>query len=202
MSLEQIKNSGILELYVMGDLNNHEMEEVEKSIELYPVLKQEIYSIELAFESYARAHAVAPAPDVKPMLRAVADYTLRLENGEAPENPPSISLESKIEDYKSWLDRANLQEPEGYDSMFGHIIGSSEEKTTLIVWLKDGAPDETHTDEYEKFLIVEGTCNITIEEEVHSLKAGDVLMIPLFVNHRVEVTSSIPCKIILERAAA
>jgi hypothetical protein len=34
------------------------------------------------------------------------------------------------------------------------------------------------------------------------LKAGDVLIIPLYKTHFVEVTSDIPCKLILQRAAA
>lgn len=202
MLLEEIMESGLLEFYVIGDLSDQEISEVENAIDKYPALKEEIRTIELALEKYAQAHAVETAAAAKPMLIAVARYTKRMESGEKPSNPPSITENSTIEDYKEWLDREDLQEPDEYDSMHGHIIGATEEKTTLIVWLKDGAPDETHTDEYEKFLVVEGTCDITIGDDVHSLVAGDTLMIPLHINHRVEVTSTIPCKIILERAAA
>ena len=34
------------------------------------------------------------------------------------------------------------------------------------------------------------------------LKAGDTVVIPLHISHRVEVTSDTPCKVILERKAA
>ena len=61
---------------------------------------------------------------------------------------------------------------------------------------------EVHHDEYEKFLIVEGTCTITIGDEVHNLVPGNFLSIPLYKNHTVTVTSLIPCKIILQRIAA
>jgi mannose-6-phosphate isomerase-like protein (cupin superfamily) len=64
------------------------------------------------------------------------------------------------------------------------------------------SPAEIHHDEYERFLIVEGTCDITIEKKVHHLKSGDFLAIPLFANHTVKVTSNIPCKAILQRVAA
>lgn len=201
-SVEQILASGLLELYVIGDLSDQDSSLVEAKLIEFPALKKELHNIELSLEQYAFANAVEPDPTLKGMTIAVANYTTRLESGEAAVNPPSLHEGSKISDFEQWLDRPNMQEPEEYDSMYGRIIGSNEEKTTLIVWLKDGAPDETHTDELEKFLIVEGTCDITIGDKVHSLKAGDFLSIPLHINHNVRVTSTTRCKVILERAAA
>jgi mannose-6-phosphate isomerase-like protein (cupin superfamily) len=74
--------------------------------------------------------------------------------------------------------------------------------TTAVVWLEHGAPPETHTNELEKFLIVEGTCNIIVDGRDHHLKPGDLFNIPLHLSHTVLVTSSITCKIILQRVAA
>ena len=201
-SIEEIIESGLLELYVVGDLSDQESTMIEAKLLEFPVLKKELLAIEESLEQYAFANAVDPDPTLKGMTIAVANYTSRLENGETPVNPPSLNEDSKISDFKEWLDRSDLQEPDEYDAMYGRIIGSNEEKTTLIVWLKEGAPDETHTDELEKFLIVEGTCDITIGNTVHSLKAGDYLAIPLHINHNVRVTSTTRCKVILERAAA
>ena len=202
MSIEDLKSSGILEMYVLGDLSDSEIGTVEKAISEHPHIRQEIYEIERALEAYAMAHAVTTDPTAKPMLLAAANFQDRMKLGEVPTTPPFLSEDSSIADFSHWLDREDLQEPEEYDSMHGRIIGADENKTTLIVWLKEGAPDETHTDELEKFLIIEGTCDITIGDKVHSLKAGDYLSIPLHISHRVEVTSDIRCKIILERAAA
>ena len=89
-----------------------------------------------------------------------------------------------------------------HQDIFAKIIGYAPEVTTAIVWIKEMAPEETHTDEYEKFLIIEGTCDIVIEHKVHQLKAGDYFSIPLHANHHVVVTSEIPCKAILQRVAA
>ena len=61
---------------------------------------------------------------------------------------------------------------------------------------------EVHDDEFEKFMVVEGTCTITIEENKHELHPGDFLSIPLYKNHFVKVTSDIPCIVILQRIAA
>lgn len=202
MSIDQIISSGLLELYVIGEISPSDALLVEKAMKENEFVRNEISEIELAFQSYATHHAVSAPPTIKPLLFAAVNYTTRLENGEIPVIPPSLSEESKISDYSQWLENENMQEPEEYDLMYGSIISSDHHKTTMIVWLKEGAPDEIHTDEIEKFLIVEGTCDIKIGDTIHSLKRGDFLSIPLFISHSVTVTSSTRCKVILERAAA
>ena len=202
LSIEEIKESGLLESYVIGEITEDSLPLVEQAIIDHPELRNEIQEIELCFAKYAQAHDVTPNPTEKPMLMAVLAYKLRLESGEALSNPPLINSKSKISDYSEWLDNPVLQEPDAYDKMHGHIIGASEENKMLIVWLTDGAPPETHTDELETFLIVEGTCDITIGDDMHSLVPGDILSIPLHISHHVKVTSDTACKIILQRKAA
>ncbi|RZK81830.1 MAG: cupin domain-containing protein [Pedobacter sp.] len=92
--------------------------------------------------------------------------------------------------------------PNEFDEVFAKILHHSQEAITAIAWIKHMAPQEVHDHEYEKFLILEGTCTIHIEDESHHLKPGDYLTIPLHKNHFVEVTSAVPCKVILQRIAA
>lgn len=202
MSIEQIIASGLLELYVIGDLSPSEILLVEEAMEKDESIRREIAEIEKALEAYAFANAIPVAPTLGPLLFATINFSDRLKNGEITINPPSLNASSKIVDYSLWLEREDMQAPDEYDSSYAKIINSDEEKTTMIVWLKDNAPEETHTNEYEKFLIVEGSCDITIGDEVHSLKRGDFLAIPLFIKHTLVVTSTYACKVILERAAA
>lgn len=202
MSVDQILTSGLLELYVIGDLTPSETLIVEQAMDASEEVRNEILEIEETLEAYALQNAVAVDPTVKPMFFAGLDFKNRIAAGEILITAPSLSAISSISDYSQWLDREDMRAPDEYESMYGKIINSDDVKTTMIVWLKDGAPDETHTDELEKFLIVEGTCDIIIGDTNHSLVSGDYLAIPLHVNHRVQVTSDIPCKIILERAAA
>ena len=136
------------------------------------------------------------------MVIAVTDYTERLAKGEAPTFPPILNEGSTIADFSQWLERKDLVLPDDFTDFHAKIIGMDSKKTTAIAWLKYGSPSETHTDEYEKFLILEGTCDITIGEKTVSLVPGDYLAIPLHVSHNVRVTSSIPCKVILQRIAA
>jgi mannose-6-phosphate isomerase-like protein (cupin superfamily) len=202
MNLTEIRESGLLELYVYGTIEEKEQALVLDALKKHPQLKQDLEEIELAMKTHAEMHAIQPHGAVKPLLLATWNYQERLKNGEKTCSPPLLNEHSKIQDYKEWLDREDMAPPEEMEAMYARIIGHEPEKLTAIVWLRFGAPDETHTDEYEKFLIVEGTCSITIEDRVHPLKPGDYMSIPLHLKHHVSITSAIPCKFILQRVAA
>jgi len=53
--------TGILELYVLGDVSPAERLQVEEMIVKYPAIKAEVAEIEKAMEAYAFANAVAPS---------------------------------------------------------------------------------------------------------------------------------------------
>jgi mannose-6-phosphate isomerase-like protein (cupin superfamily) len=193
--------SGLLELYVLGATSPAESTEVELMAATDPAIRLEIEAIEEALEAYAMEHAAAPNPVIKPFLLATIDYTERLKGGEPITMPPVLNKNSIIEDYSPWLNRSDLLVP-GDNAIFAKIIGYTPEVVTAIVWIKEYAPHEIHDHEFEKFLIVEGTCDIVVGDEVHALVPGDYFAIPLHKNHQVKVTSTIPCKVILQRIAA
>ena len=194
--------SGILELYVLGVTGKKENEEIEGIALSHVEVREEIENISDAIESYAKQNAVAPDPTIKPFLMAVIDYTERLKNGEAPTFPPVLNESSKIADYDQWINRTDIKLPENFSDFHAKLIGYTPLVTTAIIWIKDMAPQEIHQHEYEKFLILEGACDITIDNKIHSLKPGDYLSIPLYKKHDVKITSSYPCKAILQRIAA
>ena len=203
--MENIKEyieSGILELYVLGITSDKENEEIEKLALSTFEIAEEIKNISEAVEAYTLQNSVAPDPTIKPFLMAMIDYTERLKNGELPSFPPVLNETSTISDYDQWIYRTDIKLPENFKDFHAKIIGYTPEVTTAIIWIKDMAPQEVHQHEFEKFLILEGTCNITIADKVYSLKAGDFLSIPLYKKHDVKITSLIPCKAILQRIAA
>lgn len=65
-----------------------------------------------------------------------------------------------------------------------------------------GSPEEVHTDVIEKFLVIEGNCEIRTAASTTRLSPGSVHSIPLHVVHEVVVTSAVPCKVIVRRVAA
>jgi mannose-6-phosphate isomerase-like protein (cupin superfamily) len=202
MDVKEYIASGILEMYVLGQLSDEEAMEVTQNAEKYGEIKKEIENITQALMKYSESQAAEVDPTARPMLLATIDYTQRLKGGEPVSFPPLLSKNSKSSDYAEWLNRRDMVQPADAENIFLKIIGYTPEATTAIVWVKEYTPLEVHHDQYERFLIIEGTCDISIEGKVNRMKPGDYLEIPLHAEHNVKITSSIPCKIILQRVAA
>lgn len=202
MKLTEIRKSGLLELYVIGDLSNDEQNIIESAILEFPELKQDLFEIEKSLEAYAFANEHEVEMSSKPMLLAGVNYYERLKAGEEKIVPPSLNRETKIVDFNNWIENKSFQEPDSYESIHVELLSSTDHISTAMIWLKEGAPPEIHTDEIEKFFILEGSCDIFIGDTKHSLIAGDFLEIPLHIIHNVVVTSEKRCKIIMERTAA
>ncbi|MCW3086290.1 MAG: hypothetical protein JWP12_3656 [Bacteroidetes bacterium] len=202
MNIQEYIASGILEMYVLGDVTPEEAMEVEKLASVHEEIRTEIDEISNALQQYAAAQTAAPHPAIKPFLIATIDYMERMQNGEQPAFPPVLNTDSKMENYSQWINRPDMVIGSDFQEMKAKIIGYTPEVITAIVWIKTMAPHEVHDNEFEKFLILEGTCDIIFGDKKHSLKAGDYFSIPLHTEHHLIVTSSIPCKAILQRIAA
>ena len=201
-TIKEYIESGILESYVLGITNAEESAEVEEMAATYNEIRTEINLIRESIEKYAQLYEIEPPITIQPFLIATIDYTERLRNGEPVAVPPILYEGSAASDYDDWLKAEAAVLPDDFENLHARIIGYTQEAITAIVWIKEFAPPEVHTDELEKFLIVEGTCDIIIGEDVHPLVPGSVLSIPLFIRHEVKVTSAVPCKVILQRIAA
>jgi len=201
-NLESFINSGILEMYVLGISSPEEVEEVEEMAKLHEEVRKEIEAISQALKGYSESNATIPNNTVKAMIMASVDYEERLKKGEQPTFPPILNDNSTIQDYSEWLIRKDMLLPADFNEIYARIIGYTPEAISAIVWIKSETSYEVHTDEYEKFLILEGTCDIDIDGDIHQLIPGDYLSIPLHKGHVVKVTSQTPCKVILQRVAA
>jgi len=201
--LEEFIASGILELYVLGLSNAADDAEVKKMLSLYPKqIGQEINEICNVHEGIALANSIEPDPIIRPFLLAKIDYMDRMMAGEVPAEPAELTTASKISDYNQWLNRADMVLPVDAGDVFAKLIGVTDKMITAIVWIREMAPQEVHDDEFERFLIVEGTCDIGVGESIYSLAKGDYFQIPLHESHTVTVTSIVPCKVVLQRVAA
>lgn len=67
-NLKAYIESGVLELYVLGDLSPEEALQVEEMAAQHPEVKAEIAAIEQAIEQYAMQNAVEPSADVETRL--------------------------------------------------------------------------------------------------------------------------------------
>jgi mannose-6-phosphate isomerase-like protein (cupin superfamily) len=195
-------NSGVIESYVFGLATPSEVKELEEMAAANGEIRAAIDEFSQLLEQHCVSNTLEPNPTIKPLLMATLNYIDRMEKGETMSFPPKLDEGSKITDYNEWLTREDMSTPPDFKDIHARIIGHTAEVTTAIVWIKDMAPAESHTNEFEKFLIVEGSCEIMVEKEVYQLVSGDFFAIPLFKSHMVKVTSNIPCKIILQRVAA
>ncbi|WP_242917316.1 cupin domain-containing protein [Pontibacter liquoris] len=191
--------SGLLELYVMGAASPEEALAVEEMAAAFPEIQKEIKQIRLAVEQYAQAHALKPRATVKTLVMATVDYLERMKNGELPESPPVLTPTSRISDYDRWLDHANAVLPKDADNLYARVIGYTPKATTAILWVRERSEEEVHREEHERFLIVEGSCRLTVGDQIHALTAGDYFAIPLHTPHHLLVTSTTPCKAIFQR---
>ena len=195
-------NSGIIEEYVLGLCSNEDKLEVEQLAQSHPEILSAINDFSQSIEHYTNENSIEPNPAIKPMLIATIDFMTRLEKGEQPLSVPLLTPHTTVDEFSNWLNRSDMVLPDQKPPVYAKIISSTSKETTAIVWLKEAAPAEVHTDTYEKFLVVEGSCTISIEDTIHRLVPGDFLSIPLHVSHVITVTSTEYCKIILQRVAA
>jgi len=201
-SLKDYIASGKLEAYVLGICSEEDSREVAEMAEAYDDVRKAIDELTDVLEQYGRAHAVTPDPTIRPFVMATIDYMERLADGEVPVAPPELHQGSRISDYNEWIMRPDMELPADFNDFYAKIISATPERTTAIAWLRYGAPEEVHSRELEKLLILEGSCNVIMDDTVHAFNPGNVIEIPLHVPHTIIVTSSLPCKVILERKAA
>ncbi|HEY1038581.1 MAG TPA: cupin domain-containing protein, partial [Bacteroidia bacterium] len=200
MDIKEYINSGILESYVLGLTNDQENMEISNLVESHPEIAAEVERITENIMTYSESLSPKVDVTIKPMLEATIDYMERIYGGEKVTYPPVLTESITPANFTSWLERPDMVLPADFEDFFAKIIGHSDKMTTAIAWLRLGAPHEVHHDQYEKFLVLEGTCDIVTDDGiVHSLIPGNYMSIPLHMGHYVKVTSDIPCKVILQR---
>lgn len=115
---------------------------------------------------------------------------------------PLLHAGSRAQDLAPWLDRPEFTCPKDVGEFHAVEIERTPDRETVVIWLTAEHGEEVHVDVVERFLILEGTCDVRVGDKIMSLVAGDVITIPLYVVHSVRVTSVVPCKALIQRVAA
>lgn len=84
-NIQHIRESGLLLLYVIGDIAPNDIAKVEAAIELYPELKTDLNLIEKVLYTYALAHSV------KAPQRVLNDILSQTKSSSNNTNPPNQS---------------------------------------------------------------------------------------------------------------
>ena len=200
-NIQKIIESGILDLYVLNSVTSEEKIEVERLEATYPQIRMEIELIRSSLEGLIETGNSVPGLTVKPLIFAGIDFRERMRGGENLIETPVLNENSKVSDFDQWLMREDMQLPDDFKDYYIKVLYFSPGIICSLVWIKYEAPYEIHHDQHEKFLILEGSCEIMYDDQVKKFSAGDYFQVPLHVNHRVVITSAIPCKAILQRIA-
>lgn len=96
MKRNEILESGILELYVLGLTSMEENEIVEKAKIDYPEVIKEISEIENALEAYAKSQAIAPSEGLKDKILTEARKSVRPTNQSNDAARPNWGLTSAL----------------------------------------------------------------------------------------------------------
>lgn len=185
---------GTLELYVLGALPPAEMIRVQVIVENDPALRRKVDDMQHALEALAWAGSVAPPADLR---EAVLGQALRASGERTP--MCVINERTRIKDLPRWIFNVSDPDPASYTNMHVEYLDCPPELASGLVWVHHHVPEEEHTDVIESFLILEGTCEVLIGDGLRSMGPGESVVIPLHTPHSVHVTSSFPCKAVVQR---
>jgi mannose-6-phosphate isomerase-like protein (cupin superfamily) len=168
----------LIELYVLGSLPPEEARNIEAASMKDPVLRAEIDALRTTMEKWATLDAKRPPVKARDqLLQRVAE----IEASRTTDEPPFLNAASRMEDYVRWS------------------IGKSEDTTTYLVKMCSGIPPETHTDEIERIMILQGECEFVVGEERLAVGPGDQFAIPLYLTHSATLTGTTPCLFLVQR---
>lgn len=94
MSLEEIRESGIIERYVLGLCSQEEVKSVEMYLKKYPELNENIENFAKSLGSYAKLHNVAPSSGLK--TRILSEISNLSSSNETLPSGPKTSKTSVI----------------------------------------------------------------------------------------------------------
>ncbi|MES2266974.1 MAG: cupin domain-containing protein [Bacteroidota bacterium] len=186
MEIKKYIESGILEEYTFGLLNNEEQKDVIRLSLLYPEIKAELMAIEIAIEQFAALNAKAPATKLKERLLTQLGFGDALPALDL-KNLPLTNAEAN---HLQWIDALKHLIPENPDQDFyAEPLTNTTHLSQVLVVTKCDVPEETHGDLIESFFILKGECICTVGNDTFHLQGGSFLEIPLNVEHTIKIVS-------------
>lgn len=184
LNLKSFLESGVLELYALGLLDDNERLDVEIALVAHDEVRKEYDAIQKDLEDLAFSQRIEPSRHLK---KVVVDSILNLqkENEMALGDLPLITKHSN---HLNWLKLTNgIKQLSFVGGRHIKILRADENVTQILVVSETDIPEEVHENEYESFLILGGTCQCTINGEVTFMGPGDFMEIPLHQKHDVAV---------------
>ena len=184
MDVKKYIESGVLEEYCLGLLNEEDKSFLIQMTLLYPEVKAELSAVELVTERLADAYAVEPDPAVKQKILTSLGFDKTVFD---INNLPAVDENS---DHQTWLNTlAHLIPDVPLEDCTMNDVRKDDHFQQKLVVTKMDVAEEDHDDYLESFFILKGQCECTVGNDIIKLGAGDFLEIPLRVKHNIKVTS-------------
>jgi mannose-6-phosphate isomerase-like protein (cupin superfamily) len=184
--LKEYIESGILEEYCLGLLNEEDQAYLIQMTMLYPEIKAELTAIELAMERWAESTAMEPPAGLKERVL----NQLGFDDSFIPLSLQQLPAIDKHADHQAWLNAAaHLAANEPLEDFVCHVLRDDDRIRQMLVITKIDVPEEDHDNLLESFFILKGHCECTVGDDFFRLGPGDFLEIPLHVKHNIKVTS-------------
>jgi len=182
MDIKEYIESGVLEEYCLGLLNEEQKSFLIQMAMLYPEVKEELIATELAMEKLASSNGLEPGHGIKQRILDALGF-----GGDKIELFPLLSKDA---DLQAWLKNlAHLIPSEPSEDFYGEVIRKDDHIQQMLVVVKTDVPEEDHDDYVESFFILKGHCECTVGDNTVNLFAGDYLEIPLHVKHDIKIMS-------------
>jgi mannose-6-phosphate isomerase-like protein (cupin superfamily) len=184
MDVKKYIESGILEEYCLGLLNEEEQAFLIQMAMLYPEVKAELTAVELVTEKLAASGAAEPGAHVKERVLALLGFEETLLD---VNNLPAVDENS---DHETWLKTlAHLIPDNPTEDFTLNVVRNDDHYQQMLVVTNMDVPEEDHEDFLESFFILKGSCECTVGNQLFKLGEGDFLEVPLHLKHNIKVTS-------------
>ena len=186
MDVQKYIESGVLEQYCLGQLNEADEAYLIQMTLLYPEIKAELTAVELAFENLAAATAIEPLNDVKQNILAALDLA---ENNETL-NVDELPVLNGPANPKPWLTAfAHLIPDELTEPLTINVLRHDAIVQQMLVTGSSDVPEEAHDEFYESLFILKGRCECTVGDNFYALGPGDFIEIPLNTKHDIKLVT-------------
>lgn len=183
MDIQQFIESGILEEYCLGHLNEEEQVYLIQMTMLYPEIKAELDAVEQAFENLSDATATEPGSHIKQNILAALGFDEVLNINDLP-------VLSHSANPHPWLTAFGHLIPENpTEDFLAHVIRQDDIVQQMLITGNTDVPEEEHGEFYESLYVLKGRCECTVGEDFYALGPGDFLEIPLNVKHNIKLVT-------------
>ena len=199
MDIDAYISSGALENYCLGFCSEAEKAVIEKFVEDYPAIKEEIEKIRVSLEEFILTNKVKPSPFVK--IRVMLTLYDQMAKSDT-EYAPLISEQTNPAILASWVATKRLIPPtEKFDNLFITELSSTEQVTNFIVHARTGHEAEMHDHFIEYLYVIKGSCIMDFDGLKRSYKEGEIIHIMPNISHTATVTSDQPMIALVQRQA-